>query len=173
MLRRFWLNSVAASPVWSGRVRSVLLRFAGIYCTQVEIRHGLVVNGDATVRIGRFSFVNTGVLIDAVAPVTLGAGVALGHRVALLTSTHSVAGPERRWGGLVAEAIVIGDGTWIGAGAVILPGVSVGAGCIVAAAAVVTADCAPNGLYVGVPARRVRDLSNAEVFDPSSILAVK
>jgi maltose O-acetyltransferase len=40
----------------------------------------------------------------------------------------------------------------------VLPGVTIGAGCAVAAGAVVTADCEPDGLYAGVPARRVRDL---------------
>jgi acetyltransferase-like isoleucine patch superfamily enzyme len=31
--------------------------------------------------------------------------------------------------------------------------------CVVAAGAVVTGDCEPDGLYAGVPARRVRDLT--------------
>ncbi|WP_249354641.1 DapH/DapD/GlmU-related protein [Rhodococcus sp. USK13] len=53
---------------------------------------------------------------------------------------------------------MVGDGCWIGAGAIILPGVTVGEGCVVGAGAVVTRDCSPNGLYVGSPARRVRDL---------------
>ena len=30
--------------------------------------------------------------------------------------------------------------------------------CVIAAGAVVTRDCAPHGLYRGIPARRVRDL---------------
>lgn len=42
--------------------------------------------------------------------------------------------------------------------AMLLPGVTVGKGCVVAAGAVVAADCAPNGLYGGVPARRIKDL---------------
>jgi maltose O-acetyltransferase len=40
----------------------------------------------------------------------------------------------------------------------VLPGVTVGDGCVIAAGAVVNADCQPDGLYAGVPARRVRDL---------------
>jgi maltose O-acetyltransferase len=36
--------------------------------------------------------------------------------------------------------------------------VTVGDGCVIAAGAVVAKDCEPNGLYVGVPARRARDL---------------
>jgi maltose O-acetyltransferase len=41
---------------------------------------------------------------------------------------------------------------------VILPSVTIGPGCIVGAGAVVTKDLEPNGVYVGVPARRVREL---------------
>jgi maltose O-acetyltransferase len=36
--------------------------------------------------------------------------------------------------------------------------VHLGDGVVVAAGAVVTEDCLPDGLYAGVPARRVRDL---------------
>lgn len=52
----------------------------------------------------------------------------------------------------------IGMGTWIGAGAVVLPGVTIGPGCVVAAGAVVVRHCEPNGLYAGVPARRVKEI---------------
>ena len=53
----------------------------------------------------------------------------------------------------------VGDGTWIGAGAIILPGLTIGAGCVVAADAVVTRNCDPNEVYAGVPAKRLRELS--------------
>ena len=39
----------------------------------------------------------------------------------------------------------------------VLPGVTIGDDVIVAAGAVVAADCAPGGVYAGVPARRIRD----------------
>ncbi|WP_372495087.1 acyltransferase [Nocardioides pinisoli] len=50
------------------------------------------------------------------------------------------------------------NGAWIGAAVTVLPGVTIGPGCVVAAGSVVTADCQANGLYAGVPARRIRDL---------------
>jgi acetyltransferase-like isoleucine patch superfamily enzyme len=76
----------------------------------------------------------------------------------LCTSGHRIGSAERRAGVYVADPIAIGDGSWIGTRAVLLGGVTVGAGCMVAAGAVVVADCQPNGLYAGTPARRVRDL---------------
>jgi maltose O-acetyltransferase len=54
--------------------------------------------------------------------------------------------------------VSVGNGSWLGTGVTVLPGVTIGEGCVIAAGAVVTADCAPDGLYAGVPARRIRDL---------------
>ncbi len=47
----------------------------------------------------------------------------------------------------------IGEGSWIGAGAVILDGVQLGKRCIVGAGAVVTGDLPDNAVAVGVPAK--------------------
>jgi acetyltransferase-like isoleucine patch superfamily enzyme len=51
---------------------------------------------------------------------------------------------------------------WIGANAIILCGVTVGEGCIIASGSVVTKDCYPNGMYAGVPAKRIKDLDVTE-----------
>ncbi len=51
----------------------------------------------------------------------------------------------------------------IGIGAVALPGVRFGEGCMVGAGSVVTRDVAPYTLVMGVPARRVRDISHDEI----------
>ena len=42
--------------------------------------------------------------------------------------------------------------------AIILPGVTIAEGCVIAAGAVVNKSTEPDGLYAGVPARRVKDL---------------
>jgi acetyltransferase-like isoleucine patch superfamily enzyme len=59
----------------------------------------------------------------------------------------------------VREApIHIGDGTWVGARAIILPGVTIGRRCLIAAGAVVSRDVPDDTLVAGNPARVVRDL---------------
>jgi acetyltransferase-like isoleucine patch superfamily enzyme len=40
----------------------------------------------------------------------------------------------------------------------VLPGAVVESGCVVAAGAVVTGHCLADGVYAGVPARRLRDV---------------
>lgn len=58
-----------------------------------------------------------------------------------------------------SKTITVGDDSWIGAGAVLLPGVTLGEGVIIGANAVVTQDCPPYTVWAGVPARLIRTLT--------------
>lgn len=57
---------------------------------------------------------------------------------------------------VVAGGAVIGERCFLGLNSTIRDGVSVAPGCFIAAGALVTADTEPDGLYMGVPARRHR-----------------
>jgi maltose O-acetyltransferase len=111
------------------------------------------------VEIGDHVYINEGCRFDNHAWVKVGDNVAVGQEVMFLTSSHQAGRVTRRAGQLLYEPITIGPACWIGARATILAGVTVGEGCLVAAGAVVTTDCAPHGLYGGVPARRLRELA--------------
>ena len=50
----------------------------------------------------------------------------------------------------------IGNDTWIGHGAIIMPGLCIGDGAVIGAAAVVTKDVPDYGIVVGTPARLLR-----------------
>lgn len=149
---------VAGLPV-PRTVRWLLMTACGLELETRAIAPGSRFFGRG-VRIGRGSFVNTGCLFDSWAPVTIGANCAVGPGVMFITSTHRLGPHEQRALDIEAAPIVIGDGCWIGAGAIILPGVTVGAGAVIAAGAVVTADCEPDRLYGGVPARPLRTLGD-------------
>ncbi|MGJ5609147.1 DapH/DapD/GlmU-related protein [Micrococcus sp. GbtcB5] len=146
------------SEVLPNRLRPALLARLGLQGAQdswfsAEVR----VLDPSALTMQEGCYLNREVLIDN-GPVALGRNVYMGPRSMIITAKHSIGGPEMRAGKGGPEPVVVGDGTWIGAGAIILPGLNVGAGCIIAAGAVVTKDCEPNGLYAGVPARRVRDV---------------
>ncbi|ELA59269.1 TPA: acyltransferase [Enterococcus faecium] len=87
-----------------------------------------------------------------------GKNVYIGSCCSMSCFTYTV-GPEsckaeRR----IANSIEIGDGTWIGIGTIILPGVKIGSGCVVDAGALVNKDLDSNAIYVGVPARNIKNL---------------
>ena len=93
---------------------------------------------------------------------TIGNGVFFGPFVRLITDTHEIGEPERRAGRNRYPEITIGDGCWLGAGAIVLGGVTIGAGSIVAAGAVVNKDVPRNSVVGGVPARIIRMLDDED-----------
>jgi maltose O-acetyltransferase len=157
----FYANVVAASPLLSGRSRAVLYRRLGIRTQTDDIAPACYFHSSG-IDIGADTLINHGCHFENVAPVAIGADCALGMRCMIVTSTHEVGRRSRRSGAWGVLPVRVEDGCWIGAGTIILPGVTVGAGCVLAAGAVVREDCLPDGLYAGVPARRVRDLDPGE-----------
>ena len=155
------LNTFAGSVVVPRAMRAVIYRCAGIRLRTANVRDHCVIGGRARLEIGPRTFVNRFCSFDLLAPITVGADCQIGPEVMFCTSTHAVEGVtfSRQPHGL---PVVVGDRCWLGARATLLPGARVGDGCIVAAGAVVTGQCEPGGLYVGVPARRVRDLDPQE-----------
>lgn len=168
VLGRIWrdvfVNWLAASPLLINPVRALLLRMYGIRVPSHGIRP-LCFFGGRDIWIGEGSFVNYRCFFDGSAPIRIGRNCGIGMEVLFCTSGHDIAGPAERAGHVHPKPITVGDGCWVGARSVLLPGVTVGDGCIVAAGAVVIGECMPNGLYAGVPARRVKELPVGEKED--------
>ncbi|HEY9642591.1 MAG TPA: gamma carbonic anhydrase family protein [Coleofasciculaceae cyanobacterium] len=114
-----------------------------------SIWYGAIVRGDVeSIGIGECTNIQDGAILhgDPGQPTVLEAYVTVGHRAVI----HSA------W---------IGTGSLIGIGAIVLDGVKVGAGSIVGAGSVVTKDVPERSLVVGVPAKVVRPVSEAEAAD--------
>lgn len=140
-----------------GRTRARLRRAGVELDDSVSVHPTARVSGG--VSLGPRTWVNEGAKIDPQTVVGRDVGIAPGAFIC--TGTHQTGPTARRAGDPVTHGVVIEDGCWIGAHALVLPGVTVGRGCVIEAAAVVREDCQPDGLYAGVPARRVRDLPTA------------
>ena len=115
----------------------------------VGIWFGCVLRGDdAPLSVGRRSNIQdlTMVHADTGVPNSIGEEVTVGHRCVL-------------------HGAVVEDRCLIGMGAVLLGGSRIGSESIVAAGAVVKegAEIPPRSLVVGVPARVVREVTDAEV----------
>lgn len=155
------VNVVAGSPLLPSRARLRLWRFCGLAIGDSTVLSDVHVMGPSLVVADR-CFVNRRCLFDcsddAHGSITLEEDVFLSYGVTLLTSTHEMGPRERRAGRVIYQPILVGSGSWLGAGVTVLPGVTIARGCIVAAGAVVVHDTDPDGVYAGVPARRLRDL---------------
>ena len=137
-------------------LRRALLRLAGL-------RIGAKVTGlkhcgfqSNQVSIGDGSFVNAGCQFEGFGRIDIGRDVFLGPQVMILTSTHEVDKEGQVARMPASRPVRVGDRCWLGARVMVLPGVTIGEGTIIGAGAVVTRDCKPGAVYVGVPARQLR-----------------
>lgn len=122
-------------------------------------------------KIGKGTFINFNITVQDDAPVTIGDNCDFGPNVTIVTPQHPLLASERKLmldqngvpGHLCyAEPVHIGNGCWIGAGATICPGVTIGDGCVIGAGSVVTKDIPAGSIAVGVPARVLRKLTEAD-----------
>lgn len=97
------------------------------------------------------------IVLDS-AKVTIGSNVFFGPNAQLYTATHPLDAEQRKYL-QNALPITIGDDCWIGGNAVICPGITIGNGSVIGAGAVVTKDIPENSLAVGNPATVIRKLN--------------
>lgn len=111
---------------------------------------GLVIGDD--VYVGLWSYIGIG-------DITIEDRVLIGPHCSITASNHRF-DPQRDdfRGGSERKPIVIGHGSWLGAGAVVSAGVRVGRANLIAAGAVVTKDTPDYAIMAGVPARQVGDV---------------
>lgn len=152
-------SNVLGSVLLFRPFRRMLLTAAG---AQVESSPGpgfSLSGSPRNLTIGPGVFMNKSVSIEAVAPVSIGAGSALGMRVCIVTSHHDI-DTAGRWSAVASgRSVVVGERVWVGAGAMLLPGAHIEDDVIVAAGAVVSGRLTSHGVYGGVPARRIRDFT--------------
>lgn len=153
----FFVNMLAASIITPRKLRFLIYSKLGIQTDTNNIFSRCYFETN-NVKIGENTFINSQCHFENVELVEIGKDCRIAFQVVFCTSTHKIGNENQRGGETVFLPIKVGNGCWIGARAMILPGVTIGNGCIIAAGAVVTRDCEPNGLYAGVPAKRIKDL---------------
>lgn len=145
-----------------GRLRSELLRLKAWWLfgqRRVHVHGNFSAINPRNIRIGTNVAINHGVFLLGRAGITIGNDVVLSARCMLvdggLMLDESKPTPDREHSG---APIVLEDGAWIGAAAVILAGVTVGKNSVVGAGSVVTKDVPPNCVVAGNPARILKKL---------------
>ncbi len=138
----------------SSQIKVRLLRLFG-----AKIGRGAVLKPSINVKspwfltVGDNCWIGERAWLDNLVPITLGDNVCISQGVYLCTGNHDWSDPA--FGYKLGE-ILVEDGAWVCAGALVLPGVVVADHSIVAGGAVLTKNTAPYGVYAGNPAVEVR-----------------
>jgi acetyltransferase-like isoleucine patch superfamily enzyme len=85
-----------------------------------------------------------------------------GHGCMVLTGRHDYRKLmlDRKQHDDTGGDVIIGKGVWIGSGAILLGPLKVGDHVVIGAGSLVTRDCVPGGVYMGHPARLVRQVDD-------------
>lgn len=122
------------------------------------------------IHAGKNLYMNFDCQLLDVAPITIGEDAFFGPRVTIATPMHPLVADERAVkeypDGLhdieYARPVKIGNGVWVGAGAIICGGVTIGDRAVIGAGAVVTRDIPADSLAVGVPCRVLRPITDKD-----------
>ena len=130
---------------------------------QVSMSAGMVPGhelGDASVlHVGNRCVIGRGSHLVAHYSIAIGDDVFTGPYVYITDQNHAYTDPDvpigRQWPS--NTAVSIGPGTWLGAGAIVLPGAQIGRNVVVAAGSVVRGQVPDRCVVAGVPAKVVRE----------------
>lgn len=123
----------------------------------------------SNVFFGEGGFVNYGVTMLDIAPITIGEYVLIAPNVVISTVDHPVDLAERVKPYACAEPVTIGDSVWLGAGCMVLGGVSIGDRSVIGAGSVVTKDIPCDVIAVGNPCRVIKQIEHSTMPSEAQI----
>ncbi|MBV9379240.1 MAG: acyltransferase [Streptosporangiaceae bacterium] len=138
----------------------------------VSLSAGLVPGQDLgpepVLRIGNRCVIGRGSHIVAHSSIDIGDDVFTGPYVYITDQNHGYSDPDIPIGRQfpVNDSVSIGPGSWLGAGAIVLPGARLGRNVVVAAGSVVRGEVPDRCVVAGVPARVVRSYAAADGWLP-------
>ncbi|HMO33460.1 MAG TPA: putative colanic acid biosynthesis acetyltransferase [Lacibacter sp.] len=152
----YFLSALLVQCAWnpSSALRVFLLRLFG-----ARMGAGVVVKPSVHIKypwrltVGDHCWIGEKVWIDNLAPVTLGQHVCLSQEAYLLTGNHNYKSPAFD---LITLPIVLEDGVWIGARAVVCPGVTVRSHAVLSVGSVAAKELEAYTIYSGNPAEPLR-----------------
>lgn len=147
IVRSYWI------PI--SRVKVGILRLFGARVGRgAYIKPGVRVKFPWYLAIGDHCWIGEDVWIDNLCSVTIGSHVCVSQGAYLCTGNHDWKSSNMK---LFRRPIELGDGSWVGARAVICPGTTLGVGAIVTAGSVAGGPIPAYQIWAGNPAAHVRD----------------
>lgn len=152
----FYVNAVLfkTSIIPYSRLKVYLLRLFGASIgVGVNIKPCVNIKYPWFLHIGDHSWIGENVWIDNLVAVKIGKNVCLSQGALLLTGNHNY---KTRSFELITGEIILEDGVWIGARAVINQGITAASHSILTVGSVATENLDPYFIYQGNPALKVR-----------------
>jgi putative colanic acid biosynthesis acetyltransferase WcaF len=153
----FYVNAVflKTSLIPSSGFKIFLLRMFGASIgNNVTIKPCVNVKYPWFLSIGDETWVGENVWIDCLVPVSIGANVCLSQGAVILTGSHNY---KKVSFDLLTKGVVLEDGVWIGAGAMINLGITAGSHSVLTSGSVATKNMEAYSIYQGNPAVRIRE----------------
>ncbi|HEY2582751.1 MAG TPA: WcaF family extracellular polysaccharide biosynthesis acetyltransferase [Mucilaginibacter sp.] len=131
-----------------------LLRLFGAKIgNEVEIKPCVNIKYPWWLTVGNEVWIGENVWIDCLVPVTIGNNVCISQGAVLLTGNHNY---KKSSFDLITKEIILNDGVWIGAFAVVNAGVVAGSHAVLASGSVATKNLEAYSIYQGNPAVKIR-----------------
>jgi len=134
--------------------RGLLKLFGAKIGNGVEFKPCVNIKYPWHLNVGNNVWIGEGVWIDCLVPITIGDNVCISQGAVLLTGSHNY---KSKTFNLITGSIVIENGVWIGAGAIINQGITVGSHAVLTSGSVATNNLEPYGIYQGNPATKIRE----------------
>lgn len=134
--------------------------FIGDWCQLSRGAQILTHGGD--IKIGTYSTINPYTVIYGQGGTNIGNFVRIAAHCTIVPSNHIIEDihvPIFKQG-LSKKGICIEDDVWIGSGVRVLDGVTISKGCVIGAGSVLTKSTEKFSVYVGVPAKKIRNRRN-------------
>ncbi len=163
-------NIEVGSKSFIARGASIIIR--GVRSTvmigaSVKLDKGVLIDsaGDGCcIQIDEHTHIGPYTCIGGPGNVKVGKHCLIAAHSGIIANNHIFSDPTEiiRKQGLTSQGVAIGDDCWLGYGVKVLDGVTIGEGSVIGAGAVVTKDLPPYSIAVGVPAKVVRSRQPAE-----------
>ncbi len=139
---------------FSGFKVFLLRLFGASIGKKVVIKPGVNIKSPWNLVVGDFVWIGENVWIDNLVKISIGSNVCISQGAMLLTGNHDY---KKSTFDLITKGIILEEGVWIGAKAVVCPGVICCSHALLTVASVATSSLEAYGIYQGNPALKVRE----------------
>lgn len=162
----YYINCLFFQSAWlplNGLKVGLLRLFGARVGKSVIIKPSVNIKYPWRLHLGDYVWIGEKAWIDNLANVHIGSHVCISQGAMLLTGSHNYKQPAFD---LKVGNIVLEDGVWIGAQAVVCPGITCHSHSVLAVSSVATSDMKAYTIYQGNPAiaKRKREISTAKEY---------